>query len=145
MPVKPFQIKVAGVTLDNPDGESRQDIITGVLYVGDEVYFVRDPGNEMDLFAVKITTSLGRQIGWVPHTHSYRVGSHMDEGGQVHGVVSTILHGDDITGVRVLVSLKEKEEPETRYSGPMGSGCLVAGLTISVFVVLLIAILNGLN
>lgn len=65
----------------------------------------------MDLFAVKIMTSLERQIGWVPHTHSFRIGFHIDDDGQADRVVGTLLHGEN-SGVLVLVPLKDKDETD---------------------------------
>jgi len=60
-----FLVGVRGESHNNDDGSSRQDIIRH-LRANESVQLVADPANKFDRFAVKVLTSSGHQIGWLP-------------------------------------------------------------------------------
>ena len=58
-------VGVRGESFPNEDGSSRQDIIH-TLRVGMLMQLVADPLNRVDRYAVKVLTTEGRQIGFLP-------------------------------------------------------------------------------
>lgn len=62
---------VAGVSYSNPNGVSRQKIISG-MSTNDLVSMVREPGNQFDKNAIAIFFA-GAQIGYLPKEISCRV------------------------------------------------------------------------
>lgn len=61
-------LKVAGVTFEN-----RQEIIKKELNIGSSVKFFHEQNNKFDRYAVRIETSNGMQIGYVPKESSETV------------------------------------------------------------------------
>lgn len=56
---------LAGVSHNNPDGSSRQEIIAG-LKPGDYLKIHHDENNSYDKNALRVLTEDGRQIGFIP-------------------------------------------------------------------------------
>ena len=79
-----YVTNVAGVTFKNEDGSERQVIISR-CHPGEELDLVRDPENEFDSGAVKVTRLNGDQIGFIP--------AHMTRDGDPHGLAEKIDSG----------------------------------------------------
>ena len=79
-----FTVSIVGVTHENSDGSSRQQIISRAK-AGDAVKFVREYQSEFDPLAVAILNSDGKQIGYLPKGD--RLASHIDSGGEVKAKV----------------------------------------------------------
>lgn len=60
-----FLVGVRGVSHNNADGTSRQDIIRR-MRTNESVQLKPDPTNPHDRWAVKVLTQSGEQIGWLP-------------------------------------------------------------------------------
>ncbi|RTK97278.1 MAG: hypothetical protein EKK64_01740 [Neisseriaceae bacterium] len=58
--------RVVGVTFPNEDGTSRQHIIRDNCYVGQMVDLIHEEDNPRDKNAIKVCTSDGKQIGYIP-------------------------------------------------------------------------------
>ena len=70
--------KVVGVTFNNPDGSSRQDIIRHVDKQ-DIIMLVREPDNPYDKYAVKVMTLYG-QVGYIGKEYTEIIAPMMDSG-----------------------------------------------------------------
>ena len=66
MPVKinKYNVKVVGVTFNNTDGKSRQEIIRKCR-VGEVVHLIREPKNTFDKNAIAVLTEREEQIGYI--------------------------------------------------------------------------------
>lgn len=65
--------KVVGVSRENDDGSSRQDIIREDVEEDDLLQLALDPENEFDPNAVKVLSKYGRQIGFLSRETAERV------------------------------------------------------------------------
>lgn len=98
-----FYMKVAGVTYDN-----RQSIIR-TLKVGDTLNFVPEPYNKYDCSAVRIETSSGRQIGYVPKEKNSNIFNNLTQNrGSYSVTVSSVTGGGAYStyGVNIKVIYK---------------------------------------
>ncbi|MEI8270044.1 MAG: HIRAN domain-containing protein [bacterium] len=58
--------RVVGVTFPNEDGTSRQHIIRDNCYAGQMVDLIHEEDNPRGQNAIKVCTSDGKQIGYIP-------------------------------------------------------------------------------
>ncbi len=65
--------KVVGVSKENEDGTSRQEIIKTEVEEDDLLQFELDPDNEFDPNAVKVLSKSGHQIGYLSRETAERV------------------------------------------------------------------------
>ncbi len=83
-----FRTKIAGITHDNSDGTSREEILRK-CFVGEHLLLQRDYGNAFDEYAIAVLRKTGEQIGFVPRYVAFRhpamndLAPHIDEGGKV--------------------------------------------------------------
>lgn len=63
-----FRIGVHGESFANEDGSSRQQIIA-TCRSGDSILLVPEPTNKFDHLAIRVCTTHGRQIGYLPAGH----------------------------------------------------------------------------
>ena len=88
-----FYSKVAGVTKNNDDGTSRQEIIQEELKVGDMLFLDREPHNSYDRNAIAVVTSdFDKKIGYINSDLASRLAPLMDRGSFID------CHVADITG-----------------------------------------------
>jgi len=65
--------KVVGVSKDNTDGTSRQQIISREVAENDPLQLVPEPDNPYDPNAVKVLSKFGHQIGYLGREEAERV------------------------------------------------------------------------
>lgn len=86
------EIAIAGVTF-----EGRQQILAR-LTQGETVYLVREPSNQYDRNAIRITRGNGEVLGYVPKTTAASLASGLEQYGKpVEGTISAIV-GDISAG-----------------------------------------------
>lgn len=112
--VSEFHTKIAGVTFDNEDGQSRRRIIKRRCSVGDMLAVAAQDDNQHDPFAVAIyvvsTWGGFTQIGYLNRERAPDVHEHLSSGGDVSVKVTDITGGTGAKkalGVNVLVTLYE--------------------------------------
>lgn len=92
MKISNINLHVVGVTFNNEDGTSRQQILETVNS-GDILKLVREPGNVYDINAIKVDTEDGRQIGYIGKQYAEILAPMMDMGKRFSAVVEdTGLH-----------------------------------------------------
>ena len=74
-----FKTKIVGVKHKNPDGTSRQKILSH-CQVGEQLFLIRDPDNPVDENAVKICREDGTQIGFLSEFRAAQVAPVLDRG-----------------------------------------------------------------
>ncbi|HWE35482.1 MAG TPA: HIRAN domain-containing protein [Isosphaeraceae bacterium] len=90
-PEDEFDFMIAGVQF-----EGRHRVIARSLSVGDRVRIRPEPENPKDEFAVAVTLTDGRMIGYVPRTDSQDVSGCIDDGGYYVATVKKILTGHSV-------------------------------------------------
>ena len=91
--IENVKLKVVGVTFANPDGTSRQEIMSN-LVEGSSVFLEREPNNKFDKNAVKVNTLLG-QVGYLGRDYAAILSGMMDTG---HIFTATIAELDTYKG-----------------------------------------------
>lgn len=84
----PRSFRLTGVTFI----PNAQELIEKIVYVGQELHLIRDPGNIHDPNAIKVSIKLSDayvQIGWIPRELAVEVAPFLDAGGEIH---MTVLH-----------------------------------------------------
>jgi len=84
--------KIVGVTFKNGDGEDRQ-VLLKTLKPKQLLQFERDPENEYDPTAVKVLTSEGKQLGFLPKAEAKRVAEQLDRGATIYAFVAEVTGG----------------------------------------------------
>jgi len=97
-----FRTEIAGISHNNINGTSRQEILRKCT-VGESLVLQRDYGNTFDEYAIAVLRKTGEQIGFVPRDIAFRhpamndIAPHMDQGGEatakivgIHGGVCEI-------------------------------------------------------
>jgi len=105
---KNMDIKVSGVSHDNDDGSSRQEIIKRSK-VGDELEFIHSPVKQ-DENAVKIIKKNGEQLGWVSKYLSTDLSQWIQSGKLIEGYIKEILEpdfysGNNYYGCRIIIAV----------------------------------------
>jgi len=95
-----FYTKLSGVTFENEDGESRQNLIRNCRQ-GDELLLIREPDNKFDSNAIAVYTSGGflkkrKAIGWLSADLAERYSVYLDKGGIMKAKISAITGGQRI-------------------------------------------------
>jgi len=88
-------VTISGVTHSNDDGVNRQ-LIAATLTVGQSLLLKQEPKNQFDRFAVAVTTTTGRQVGYIPKEISRAVSNALQEGTRITAVVSKVKGGGDL-------------------------------------------------
>lgn len=96
---KPFFTKVVGVSYENEDGVSRQEILED-CFVGDRLALVRDPEDGFDPNAVRVLDGDGRQLGFLRRNVAAELAPLMDKGMQFSCVISDLTGGEEGRGTR---------------------------------------------
>lgn len=118
-----IKTKVAGVSHNNEDGESRQKLIKKFLNDGDELKLQREPDNEYDRNAVEVygyrevdlddnETDFLFKIGYLGGHIAEQVGPAMDGGQLVQASVLEVTGGEEgkSLGVNIIVLIHSPEE-----------------------------------
>jgi hypothetical protein len=94
-----FRTKVAGVTHNNSDGTSRQDILRKCTN-GEYLLLHRDYDNAFDEYAIAVLRKTKEQIGFIPRHIAFRhpamndLAPHMDQGGEVNARIVALIGGE---------------------------------------------------
>lgn len=97
-----FKTKVVGVTFNNPDGSSRQKIISECK-AGEELVLRRDYNNFHDEYAIAVLRKTGEQVGFIARDVAFRhegmndLTPHLDQGGELKAHIVDIT-GDPLPG-----------------------------------------------
>ena len=90
-----FFTKVAGVSFENEDGESRQSIIRK-CNEGGTVLLEREPDNPHDRYAIAVFARAGwqvKQIGYLNRGMAWKVSQHMQKGRKIRANITEITGG----------------------------------------------------
>jgi hypothetical protein len=96
--------KVVGVSKENSDGISRQDIIKKEVEEGDSLILALEPENEWDKNAIKVLSKLGNQIGYLNREMAIKVKPALENQAEVHSK-ATWVNGDKMLGVGIRIEL----------------------------------------
>jgi single-stranded-DNA-specific exonuclease len=77
---------VAGVTYENPDGTSRQEIVE-TCRDGEELFLLREPDNEHDPNAIAVVRRSREQCGYIPAELAENLAPSMDAGVRVDAII----------------------------------------------------------
>ena len=93
MKIKNVTFKTVGVTFDNPDGTSRQSIISGMSQAS-KVRLRREPMNMYDVNAIAVDLQLVGdmyvQIGYIPKQYAAILSPVMDGGTRLEATVGEV-------------------------------------------------------
>jgi len=111
-----FYSKIAGVSMKNDDGSSRQEIIKDFAHVGDQLILRREPKNKYDPNAIGVwltvkscTGSADRQLGYIEARTAAEMSPNIDRGdSDVYAVITSITGGEGREHVGVNIKIIEK-------------------------------------
>lgn len=84
-----FSLPACGEAYDNEDGTSRQAELARCS-IGEMVHLVREPDNEHDGMAVAVLSARGICVGYLSRERARWIGSKIDRGYDVRGIVQRI-------------------------------------------------------
>ncbi len=96
--------KTVGVSKENADGSSRQDIIKNEIAEDDPIQLEHEADNAYDPHAIKVLTATGKQIGYLSKDVAPRIQSAIENEAQIHAKVSWV-SGNKMMGVGLRVEL----------------------------------------
>lgn len=96
--------KAVGVSKDNADGTSRQEIIQNVVAEGDPIRLEYEPDNPHDSHAIKVLTESGKQIGYLSKEVAPRIQSAIENEANIYTKVSWV-SGEKVSGVGLRIEL----------------------------------------
>lgn len=99
-----YESKVVGVSKDNEDGTSRQDIIKKEVAEEDPLRLLLEPENAYDQNAVKVLSKDGNQIGYLNRDLAEKVHPALENNTEVHAKASWV-NGDKMLGVGIRIEL----------------------------------------
>jgi hypothetical protein len=107
-PVERFFSKVSGVTYQNPDGVSRQEIIDQLCFSDQPLLLMREPNNPYSENAIGVWVAY--QIGYVKPELADQLALILDEGGVVEARVTEVTGGTEdkpTLGVNIELTIYE--------------------------------------
>lgn len=102
--VEVIDTKVAGVSKENEDGVSRQDLIRKHVHEDDQVILTIEQNNQYDVHAVGVLTIDKIKIGYLQKEIAPRVKSAIENEAEVHSKVSWV-SGEKYVGVGLRIEL----------------------------------------
>jgi HIRAN domain len=117
--VRSIHTKIRGVTKENPDGASRQQIISQCCRSGNALFLVREPNNPVDPNAIQVRRivysdvpedkpRLGEQLGYVSHELADDIAPKMDHDGFVlMAWIMNVTGGEDKESLGVNIQIEE--------------------------------------
>lgn len=99
-----YETKVVGVSKDNTDGTSRQDIIRREVKEDDKLRLMAEPDNPYDPNAVKILSKYGNQIGYLNKEMAETIKPALDNQTEIH-VTARWVNGEKMLGVGLRIEL----------------------------------------
>ena len=99
-----YDTKVVGVSHDNSDGSSRQEIISREVEENDSLSLMLDQANEFDQNAVKVLSKDGNQIGFLKREIAERIKGAILNEVEIRVIVSWV-NGEKMLGVGLRIEL----------------------------------------
>lgn len=96
--------KTVGVSKNNADGSSRQEIIKSEVSEDDPLRLEHEPDNPYDPHAIKVLTISGHQIGYLSKDVAPKIQSALENEAQIHAKVSWV-SGEKMLGVGLRLEL----------------------------------------
>lgn len=99
--------KIAGVSFNNDDGSSRQQIIQTFCNAGDELTLKREPNNPYGRGnAIAVHLSTGPQLGYIEHGLSRDLAPKIDAGTRLRVTIAAVTAADKSTlGVDIAIEV----------------------------------------
>ena len=99
-----YDTKVVGVSKDNQDGSSRQDIIRREVAEEDKLSFEAEPDNPYDPNAIKVLSKAGNQIGYLSKEMAETILPALKNETEIH-VTARWVNGEKMLGVGLRIEL----------------------------------------
>lgn len=99
-----YDSKVVGVSQENDDGSSRQEIIKREVLEGDKLSLEAEPNNPFDENAVKVLSKFSNQIGYLKKELAEKVKPAVDNDTEIH-VTASWVNGEKMVGVGLRIEL----------------------------------------
>jgi len=99
-----YDTKVVGVSKDNSDGSSRQEIIRREVAEDDKLSLEEEPDNEFDSHAIQVLSKKGNQIGYLKKELAETIKPALVNQSEVHVTVKWV-NGDKMLGVGLRIEL----------------------------------------
>ena len=96
--------KTVGVSKENADGSSRQEIIRNEVAEDNPIRLEHEPDNIYDPHAIKVLTGSGKQIGYLSKDVAPRIQSAIENEAHIHAKVSWV-SGEKMIGVGLRIEL----------------------------------------
>jgi hypothetical protein len=99
--------KIAGVSFNNDDGSSRQEIIRQFCHAGDPLTLKREPNNPYGRGnAIAVHLASGQQVGYIEHGLSRDLAPKIDAGTRLSVTVAEVTGTDQSTlGVNIAIEV----------------------------------------
>lgn len=99
-----YETKVVGVSMENEDGSSRQEIIRMEVEENDKLKLESEPTNGYDPNAVKVLSQYGNQIGYLNKEIAEKVKPALEHGTDIR-VTTSWVNGEKMVGVGLRIEL----------------------------------------
>ncbi|SNT28237.1 HIRAN domain-containing protein [Ekhidna lutea] len=99
-----YETKVVGVSLNNADGSSRQEIIKREVAEDDKLQLEAEPTNPYDSNAVQVLSKNGNQIGYLNKEMAETIKPALDNQTEIH-VTAKWVNGEKMLGVGLRIEL----------------------------------------
>ncbi|MEP1033048.1 HIRAN domain-containing protein [Ekhidna sp.] len=99
-----YDTKVVGVSKDNQDGSSRQEIIKQEVREDDKLSLEAEPDNPYDANAIKVLSKEGNQIGYLNKEMAETILPALKNEAEIH-VTAKWVNGEKMLGVGLRIEL----------------------------------------
>lgn len=99
-----YDTKVVGVSMENSDGSSRQEIIRTEVEENDKLKLDSEPDNPYDANAIKVLSRYGNQIGYLNKEMAEKVKPALVNETEIH-VTASWVNGEKMLGVGLRIEL----------------------------------------
>jgi len=99
-----YDTKVVGVSKDNEDGSSRQEIIRREVEEEDKLLLEAEPENPFDKNAIKVLSKEGNQIGYLNKEMAETIKPALDNQTEIY-VTAKWVNGEKMLGVGLRIEL----------------------------------------
>jgi phosphotransferase system HPr-like phosphotransfer protein len=99
-----YDTKVVGVSMENTDGTSRQEIIKLEVEENDKLKLEAEPDNAYDPNAIKVLSKNGNQIGYLNKEMAEKVKPALRHGTEMH-ITASWVNGEKMLGVGLRIEL----------------------------------------
>ena len=99
-----YDTKVVGVSKNNSDGSSRQEIIKKEVEEDDKLGIEAEPDNPFDANAIKVLSKFGNQIGYLSKEMAETIKPALLNEAEIH-VTASWVNGEKMLGVGLRIEL----------------------------------------